>query len=231
MSSENPAWDFREFFFHLYEKTAEITVISKGNCLELDPANFIHSPSSLQTYMGFTASICNDEDYDLTQEEDLHTWTLTPFLTIFPNIDPNPTATTKRPRLRDFTLHPNWHKLRPENIQLPGTDTNELYSRPPRKVLAANTTCFFKQIKPECNFCTLQYALGPETSLELRKQWDSQVTSTLDGLHEAGINAWIVDFWGGYTRGWVEMCRMETVEGDREGIAKIREILYQGKIS
>ena len=97
----------------------------------------------------------------------------------------------------------------------------------------------------DCNYRTLHCALKPETPPELRKQWDIQVTSTLDRLHEAGIvwgdvkagnvlideeeNAWVVDFGGGYTQGWVEKRCMETVEGDQEGIVKIKEFLYEGK--
>ena len=69
-----------------------------------------------------------------------------------------------------------------------------------------------------------------ETPFDLRKRWDMQVIRTLDCLYEADIiwgdvkranvlidvneNAWLIDFGGGYTRGWVEKSHMETIEGD-----------------
>lgn len=33
---------------------------------------------------------------------------------------------------------------------------------------------------------------------------------------------WMIDFGGGYTRGWVDSEIAETVEGDRQGLQKIR---------
>lgn len=70
------------------------------------------------------------------------------------------------------------------------------------------------------------------------------MTRTLEWLHKANIiwgdvkaanvlidvneNAWLIDFGGGYTRGWVEKNHMETIEGDLEGLSKIKDLLYQG---
>ncbi|PYI05056.1 hypothetical protein BO78DRAFT_346636 [Aspergillus sclerotiicarbonarius CBS 121057] len=338
MSYQDSAWSLREFLYHQHDKTAQITVISKGKCFEIElaPANFSHSPSSLQTYMKFMDAICDDEDYSLAYEaeEDLYAWALSPFLPIFADIDPSPSDSNHftlrdylspqiyryvlfvthehlEPRLNyivpsqsrpngldpgDLALHPNWCKVRPEDIQIPGTDYNELYSRSPNKVIAVGTTCFLKRLESgdrkaairelgvykqietlglsdhihvprlvgvvqdeeqesritgilltwvQCGYRTLHCALEPATSFDLRKRWDTQVTNTLDFLHEAGIiwgyvkadnvliddekNAWVVDFGGGYTRGWVEKSRMDTVEGDQEGLAKIKDFLYQGK--
>ena len=69
------------------------------------------------------------------------------------------------------------------------------------------------------------------------------MSTTLACLHEAGIvwgdakaanilvdmddNAWIIDFGGGYTWGWVGKDHMETIEGDQEGLSKIKELLNQ----
>ena len=88
--------------------------------------------------------------------------------------------------------------------------------------------------------CALLYGNKPEL---LRRKWDQQVSSTVAYLHEAGVvwgdakaenvlvdtddNAWVIDFGGGYTRGWVGRDRMETIEGDQEGLSKIKELLYQ----
>ncbi|RAL00467.1 uncharacterized protein BO80DRAFT_455699 [Aspergillus ibericus CBS 121593] len=324
MSSQDSAWSLRELFFHRYDKTVEITIISKGNCFEIEiaPANFSNSPSALETYTDLINSMCDEEDYHLTQEaeEDLYIWALGPFLPIFADFDPNPVNPhpfTLRdylhpqiyryslfiinerlePRLDhtvpnqllpsgvdlgNFALHPTWHKMKPENIQLPGTDYNELYSRPPNKVIADNTNCFLKRLESgdrraatrelgvykqietlglpnriqvprvvgvvedeeeesritgilltwvQCGYRTLHCALKPETSLDLRKRWDTQVTSTVDCLHEAGI------IWGDVKADNVLIdhednawkSRMETVEGDEEGLAQLKEFLYLGK--
>lgn len=95
-----------------------------------------------------------------------------------------------------------------------------------------------------CQNKTLQCAsrYGTPSAL-LRRKWDQQVSMTVAYLHDAGVvwgdakadnvlvdtddNAWIIDFGGGYTRGWVGDDRMETTEGDQEGLSKIKELLYQ----
>ncbi|RJE21202.1 Protein kinase domain protein [Aspergillus sclerotialis] len=95
-----------------------------------------------------------------------------------------------------------------------------------------------------CENKTLECALAQENPSAMLVKWDQQVSTTLACLHEAGIiwgdatagnilidtddNAWIIDFGGGYTRGWVGKDRMETIEGDQEGLSKIKELLHQG---
>ena len=75
MPSQDSAWFLREFFFSRNDKTAQITVVSQGNCFQIQiaTANFSHSPLSLQTYMHLMDSLCDDEDYNLAEEaeEDL----------------------------------------------------------------------------------------------------------------------------------------------------------------
>ncbi|PKY00347.1 hypothetical protein P168DRAFT_300131 [Aspergillus campestris IBT 28561] len=94
-----------------------------------------------------------------------------------------------------------------------------------------------------CRNKTLACALGPETSSTLRVKWDSQLTAALKCLNEAGIvwgdvkaantliddneDAWIVDFGGGYTQGWMRKDQMETIEGDQAGLLEIKELLRQ----
>jgi hypothetical protein len=93
----------------------------------------------------------------------------------------------------------------------------------------------------DCGFVTLLCAVKPDTTKALRERWSHQVTFTLKCLHEAGIiwgdvkaenvlidankNAWIIDFGGGYTEGWVEKQLAGTMEGDLQGLAKILEYL------
>lgn len=65
--------------------------------------------------------------------------------------------------------------------------------------------------------------------LEIRQRWMQQIEGTLSKLHSKRIvwgdvksenvlidgewNAWVTDFGGGYTVGWVERELAETVEG------------------
>ncbi|KAF2806151.1 uncharacterized protein BDZ99DRAFT_394534, partial [Mytilinidion resinicola] len=84
---------------------------------------------------------------------------------------------------------------------------------------------------------TLELAVRPDTSLSMRQHWADQVTETLADLHRAGLvwgdakadnvlidtenNAWIVDFGGSFTEGWVDKEIAGTVEGDLQGLEKI----------
>ena len=74
-------------------------------------------------------------------------------------------------------------------------------------------------------------ANSPVSPLSLQHGWAEQVKSTVERLHEASIswgdakaenvlvdvneNAWVIDFGGGYTEGWVEK--------GSTGLAKISE--------
>lgn len=76
----------------------------------------------------------------------------------------------------------------------------------------------------------------------IRQRWMEQLDTTLGRLHEAGIvwgdvkaenvlidqsnNAWITDFGGGYTEGWVDREMAETIEGDLMGMAKLRKFIF-----
>lgn len=39
-------------------------------------------------------------------------------------------------------------------------------------------------------------------------------------------DAWLIDFGGGYTDGWVDKELSETVEGDEQALAEITKLLY-----
>jgi hypothetical protein len=93
---------------------------------------------------------------------------------------------------------------------------------------------------------TLTRALWPEIPVSLRQQWASQIRETLAELHRVGIvwgdakaenvlidkenNAWITDFGGGYTVGWVDAEKAGTVEGDLQGLAKILNFLFDDDV-
>ncbi|ENH72731.1 hypothetical protein FOC1_g10013398 [Fusarium oxysporum f. sp. cubense race 1] len=77
---------------------------------------------------------------------------------------------------------------------------------------------------------------------EVRQRWMDQIDAAVSGLHDAGIiwgdvktenvlidqdsNAWVTDFGGGYTKGWVDKEVAETMEGDKMGMAKLREFVF-----
>ncbi|KAF9783640.1 hypothetical protein IL306_008767 [Fusarium sp. DS 682] len=78
---------------------------------------------------------------------------------------------------------------------------------------------------------------------DTREKWASQIRETIESLHKHGLvwgdakpsnvvigdqdDAWLIDFGGGYTQGWVDEELMETKEGDEQALSKI--IAYLGK--
>ncbi|CAJ0551308.1 Ff.00g112380.m01.CDS01 [Fusarium sp. VM40] len=89
--------------------------------------------------------------------------------------------------------------------------------------------------------CVLSKARAAKTPATLRGRWLSQINRSVQWLHEEGIvwgdakadnvlidkneNAWIIDFGGSYTPGWVDKDKAETLEGDYQGVGKINEML------
>ncbi|KAI1176343.1 hypothetical protein F4777DRAFT_271409 [Nemania sp. FL0916] len=84
--------------------------------------------------------------------------------------------------------------------------------------------------------------LSVEVSAQSIQKWGTQIQKTLDSLHKVGViwgdgkpqniliheetdEAWVIDFGGGYTRGWVDEKLMETLEGDEQAVTKILEYL------
>lgn len=75
------------------------------------------------------------------------------------------------------------------------------------------------------------------TPIPLRQRWTRQIQETVEQLHNAGLvwgdakaehvmidknnDTWLIDFGGGYTEGWVDEDKADTVEGDLQGVAKI----------
>jgi hypothetical protein len=89
----------------------------------------------------------------------------------------------------------------------------------------------------DCRGTTLACALRANSAVDSRQKWKSQISSTVDLLHGAGIiwgdvkadnvlidgqdDAWVIDFGGGYTEGWVDKECFETLAGDAQGLANI----------
>ena len=92
-----------------------------------------------------------------------------------------------------------------------------------------------------CESKTLFCAVKPETPKHLGQQWATQVHDIVAKLHDAGIiwgdakpenilidqnnDAWIIDFGGGYTDGWVPKDLAGTMEGDLQALGKIMEFI------
>jgi tRNA A-37 threonylcarbamoyl transferase component Bud32 len=95
----------------------------------------------------------------------------------------------------------------------------------------------------DCGFVTLACAVEPDTPSSTKQKWVDQVTGILAQLHKAGIvwgdakpynvlidkndDAWIIDFGGGYTRGFVETEKAGTIQGDFQGLEKIVEYVLR----
>jgi serine/threonine protein kinase len=90
----------------------------------------------------------------------------------------------------------------------------------------------------DCGRTTLACAASkPNTPSFLRQKWASQIQDTVRQLHSAGIvwgdakpenvlidkyqDAWVADFGGGYTDGWVPRDLAGTEEGDLVALKKI----------
>ncbi|AEO58537.1 hypothetical protein MYCTH_2305950 [Thermothelomyces thermophilus ATCC 42464] len=90
----------------------------------------------------------------------------------------------------------------------------------------------------------LTFAVGPETPDALKDRWAQQIQDTLAALHRAGItwgdakpdnvlidvhgDAWIVDFGGGRTEGWVDSGKAGTVDGDLQALERILKFIASG---
>ncbi|KAL1853897.1 hypothetical protein Daus18300_011639 [Diaporthe australafricana] len=91
---------------------------------------------------------------------------------------------------------------------------------------------------------TLQSALYDDPPRYLRERWARQVSHTVEEVHRVGAvwgdvkadnvlidkdqNAWVIDFEGGYTDGWVDEGKAGTKEGDLQGLGKILDLMSKG---
>lgn len=80
---------------------------------------------------------------------------------------------------------------------------------------------------------------------EKRQKWACQIRQSIELLHQNGLiwgngkpsnividkqdNAWLIDFGGGYTRGWIDEELAETKQGDKQALQKITELLSGGE--
>ncbi|KAH6843406.1 hypothetical protein B0I37DRAFT_384384 [Chaetomium sp. MPI-CAGE-AT-0009] len=80
------------------------------------------------------------------------------------------------------------------------------------------------------------------TPIPLRERWVSQIREAVQQLHDGGVvwgdakadnalidkknDAWLIDFGGGYTEGWVDKDKSDTKEGDLQGVERIVAYLF-----
>ena len=79
------------------------------------------------------------------------------------------------------------------------------------------------------------------TAPERRRKWASQIWETINRLHAVGViwgdgkasnvvideqdDAWLIDFGGGFTKGWVDEDLADTIEGDEQAVRSIMDFL------
>ncbi|KAF2802822.1 uncharacterized protein BDZ99DRAFT_401001 [Mytilinidion resinicola] len=77
---------------------------------------------------------------------------------------------------------------------------------------------------------------------EIREKWASQIQKTVSTLHALDVvwgdvkadnvvidksgNAIVIDFEGGATKGWVDKDKMETKEGDLQGLERLMDYIF-----
>ncbi|CAJ0551389.1 Ff.00g113190.m01.CDS01 [Fusarium sp. VM40] len=99
----------------------------------------------------------------------------------------------------------------------------------------------------DCDRKTLLCAARPDTPIHLRQRWAEQVHDMVNRLHAAGIiwgdakpdnvlidnsnDAWLIDFGGGYTNGWVPKELSGSMEGDLHALQKIDRFLKSGEVN
>lgn len=95
----------------------------------------------------------------------------------------------------------------------------------------------------DCGWSTLHCAAKVDTLGSRLHHWAAQITECFNEMHAAGVvwgdakpanvlidmndDAWIVDFGGGYTEGWVERDFAGTVQGDEQGLRKMIDYIFR----
>ena len=128
-------------------------------------------------------------------------------------------------------------------LRAKGRDAELRNSAGPRLVGLLLT--FIETKKELLRMGTLSYGIRCENcDPEMRSRWADDIDAAVAALHGAGIvwgdakpdnilvddddDVWIVDFGGSYTDGWVDEDESETMEGDRQGVERIKAFLGQG---
>jgi hypothetical protein len=95
-----------------------------------------------------------------------------------------------------------------------------------------------------CDGVTLNCINGRDPKFsELRQKWVDQISHTIEHMHSHNIiwgdakaanvlidvneDAYLIDFGGGYTKGWVEKEKSDSTEGDLQGLENIKRFLFR----
>jgi serine/threonine protein kinase len=96
----------------------------------------------------------------------------------------------------------------------------------------------------DCAGATLNCVDGHDPKFsDLRQKWVNQISQTLEKLHSHNIiwgdakaanvlvdvneDAYLIDFGGGYTEGWVEKEKSNSMDGDLQGLENIKRYLFE----
>lgn len=99
----------------------------------------------------------------------------------------------------------------------------------------------------DCHGQTLTCAVESDAPEFLRRQWITEITEVVCYLHQYGLvwgdakpdnvlidgnqNAWVIDFGGGYTEGWVPKNMAGTMKGDLMALTKIVDYVEGGRVN
>ncbi|KAF5971648.1 cocaine esterase [Fusarium bulbicola] len=206
----SPPWSVLEFTFSSQDTDTEFVVMCNYRqfIISASADSFSKSAALRNKYL-FFLKVADNYELDGYTLEDFYDWIVEPLLPEFREL-PEITSTLT---LHHF-LFPKTHKydIREDEDQLVAVPSND-----------SNFALRGKK----------------DTSTELRERWAQQVSDTVRQLHAAGIvwgdakpdnvlvdqenNAWLIDFGGGYTNGWVSKELSGTVEGDLEGLKKMND--------
>ncbi|OJD10003.1 hypothetical protein AJ78_08809 [Emergomyces pasteurianus Ep9510] len=194
--------------------------------------NFSDSPVILEEYLRFAKAIETDGSPD-----GLQNWALLPFLPLFSD-----TEFALLARKMQFS-HPkrkySWTHRRAAIGPEAATSSSVGLVRDDKSSRCLGLLLSWL----ECRRMTLESALRSNASFALRQKWAGQLTATLNHLHRGGeiwgdakpanvlidVNndLWVIDFGGGYSQGRVEKEKARPIDGDNEGLLKIRNLLFQ----
>lgn len=96
----------------------------------------------------------------------------------------------------------------------------------------------------DCDGATLNCVDGHDPKFSnLRQKWVDQIAQTLEKLHSHNIvwgdakaanvlidvneDAYLIDFGGGYTEGWIEKEKSNSIDGDLQGLENIKRYLFE----
>ncbi|UPK91432.1 hypothetical protein LCI18_002367 [Fusarium solani-melongenae] len=250
-----PEWSVIGFNFSIRNTDSELTVMCNGKrfVLRLFADNLSESPKLRECYL-FFLRVAEEFELDSFTVEDLWDWATEPLFPLFrelPHLDKTRQSTLDgffNPETIVYTLRakvvgPPNHTPRKVLLNDDTVAFLKLMHRGDKQFLKTELDTYKKIDKARLDSTTRVSRLHglPETPTALREKWAAQLRDIITQLHNAGIvwgdakpdnvlidsnqDAWIVDFGGGYTEGWVPKTLAGTVEGDTVALEKMIEFI------